>query len=275
MGFDLLDFVWDFLKQSLLFVAAVVLLFLVVSRAANDDLFMQYYAKDTGLAMETLLSGRGDVLLTYDKLVTKPSFNYRFDTYNVLLQPSDTKNATYWPVRKRYGRDTTTTVENTTLLNPASIVFEKQGAILRAATAASPPITCPTPAELPPRIVTKVIVAGSSPLVTPELKGLEESFKPSATPTLTISLKVEQDAAAKSLAVTVPDDPFGNALGCRVAKNIGKSVPSLPVELQRAPPTPQDTAGSTEVLVTHPPAPGLDAPKLRTAFTLALDEVLG
>jgi hypothetical protein len=274
MGFDLLDIVWDFLKQSLLFVAAAVLLFLVVSRATNNDLFMQYYAKDTGLAMETLQSGRGDVLLTYDKLVTKPSFNYRFEEYGVLLQLSDVKNAIDWPVRKRYGKDTTTTVENMTLLNPASIIFQKQGAILRAATAASPPITCPTPAAPPPRIATKVLVTGSSPLITPELKGLEESFKSTATPTLTISLKVEQDLAAKPLVVTVPDDPFGNALGCRVAKNIGNSVPSLPVELHHAPPTPQDTTGSTEVLVTHPPAPGLDAAKLRTAFTLALDEVL-
>jgi hypothetical protein len=271
MGLDLLDFVWDFLKQSFLFVVAAVVLFLVVASATNDDLFMQYYAKETGLVMETLHAARGDVELSYNKLLPKPVFNYRFEGNGVLLQPAATTKPEYWPVRKRYGNDSVLSVAGSTLLAPATIVFEKQGTSIRAATASSPPMSCQALIDKPLRISTKLTVAGNSPLVTPQLKQLEQQYAPTAAPTTFISITVEKDPSLKAVVVETSGDALGQALGCLLSQRLAASLPTASIELRRAP---ASADFHVTIHITHSDVAGLDDAKLNQALQVALGEVL-
>lgn len=271
MGLDLFDFIWDFLKQSFLFVVAAIVLLLVIASATNNDFFMRYYARQTGLVMETLHVARGDVELNYNKLVSKPAFNYKFEANDVLLQSNDTTKPTFWPLRKRYGRDAVLTVTPTMLLMPASIIFEKQGTTIRATTASSPPATCQALTDKPLRLSTVLTLAGNSPLLTPQLLQLPQQYAPSAVPTTFIDVSVDEDSSAKTIVIATSSDALGQALGCLLAQQLGASLPTASLQLVL---TPSATNNHVTLHLTHPDVVGLDDAKLNQALQVALGGVL-
>ncbi len=216
VALNLFDLIWDFLKQSFLFIVGVLVLFLIVSRVDNTNFFLQYYAKDQGLVVETLHAARGDVTLPYDKLSFELAFDQHYASKYLALRPSkegppkdEEAEEPRWRVRKRYGQDLSVdpslqgiTVAESTLLNPQILVYtlatkqveDSTGRLtskrtITVAETADESTPCNLLGERPRRMETLLKVEGNSPLLTEATKIVEDAFRPSANPVVFITFR--------------------------------------------------------------------------------------
>jgi len=302
VALNLFDLIWDFLKQSFLFIVGVIILFLVVSRLSSDDFFLQYSAKDAGLTIEALHAARGDVTLPYGKLTPGKAFDYHYASNYVELRttrkepPKEGEQAKEpsWTVRKRYGQDLSVggiNVTESVLLNPRLIIYTLRDNKLRVAESADETTACRMVGERPRRMETLLNVAGESPLITEATRKLEAAYRPSAAPKTLITFTA---VPGGTLGLSAEGDAqLASVLTCLLSRKLLVPVTNLPtVSGTRGSATTGDgTQGSaaasgaqnTErrviVTLTHPSQPdqlppGLTDEKVATALAQTLEVVL-
>jgi hypothetical protein len=286
MGLDLFSTVWDYIIQAAFFLMIAMLFLLLLAGTTNDGFFTQYYAKDLGLTIEVAHAARGDLQITYDKLLPAPSFDYKLEKNALLLRTDDPQALPVSPwaqnvTRKRFGQDSTLPdgilVQEIVLAAPRNIVLEKRGRALTLAEAGTASSSCPSPAHRPLHAETALTMDGSSPLLGPQLKELETKFRPSRQPTTIIRFTVQADPAATGLSLTFSgQQDVGEALACRIARNLA------PLQVQVSPASAATTTlpGTTQLIFTHPATlpqgtdQFLNDQQLSVALVKALAEVL-
>jgi len=297
VALNLFDLIWDFLKQSFLFIVGVIVLFLVVSRISSDSFYLQYSAKDQGLMVDALHAARGDVTLPYDKLTPDKAFDYHFTNKYVELRttrnepPKTGEKERDWLVRKRYGQDLSTkgiNVTDATLLNPQLLIYtlrtttDGQRAITVAETA-DESTPCQLLGERPRRMETILKVEGASPLITEATRKVETAFRPSASPTNIITFQaVPGDALDLSAE---GDAQLASVLTCLLSRKLlipttGDGTPGSATapsaQNPESAPSAQNTERRVTITLTHPGQlpPGLTDEKVATALAQTLEAVL-